>query len=163
MNIMSYGGGYFVREDGKIINKHGKKLSPYDNGSGYLVVGLNIKRKRTSKSIHRILAECFIPNPDNLSDVDHIEGDRRNNSLSNLRWLTHGENIRHSYTLCSRSAKGENNSRCKTTEGDVHEICRLLSNGLDSKDIRDLGFNYNRVRAIKGRKNWTHISKYYSW
>lgn len=163
MKTMNYGDGYIVKEDGSVFNKHGKMLSSHDNGKGYLIVSLSINGKRTSKAIHRILAECFIPNPDNLSDVDHVDGNRQNNAISNLRWLTHGENIEHSYNLSNRSATGENNSRCETTEEEVREICRLLSAGYMPSKIRDLGFDYGRVRAIKRRQNWTHISKYYSW
>lgn len=163
MKFESYGDGYVVFESGCVYNKHNKLLSQHDNGRGYLIVSLYIDGKRTCKAVHRLIAECFIPNPFNLSDVDHIDGDRRNNSITNLRWVTHGENIEHSYILCNRSAVGENNARCETTEEEVREICKLLEKGYRPSQVRDLGFDYGRVRAIKRRQNWIHISKEYSW
>ena len=117
------------------------------------------KNKRITKAIHRLLAEAFIDNPLQLSDVNHIDGDRRNNSLSNLEWLSHGNNIKHSYKLQNRSATGSNNANCKTIEENVFQICSYLQDGLKPSKVRDLGFNYNLVRKIKSRQNWEHISK----
>lgn len=163
MKYKPYGDGYIVFENGDIHNKHNKKLSSRDNGKGYLIVSLYVNGKRTCKAVHRLIAECFIPNPRDLSDVDHIDGNRRNNVISNLRWVTHGENIGHSYYLSNRSATGENNSRCETTEEEVRDICKLLEQGYKPSQVRDFGFDYGRVRAIKRRQNWVHISKEYSW
>ena len=124
------------------------------------MVGLtDASGKRIIKTIHRILAEVFIPNPLNLSDVNHIDGDRQNNCLSNLEWLSHGDNIKHSYNLNNRSSIGFNNANCKTTEEVVLKICTYLSEGFKSSDIRDFGFSYDLVRSIKRRKCWKHISK----
>jgi len=163
MNSREYGDGYKVCEDGSVFNRYGKRLSSHNNGKDYLIVAVSIDGKRTSKAVHRLIAECFIPNPNNLSDVDHIDGDRQNNQISNLRWVTHGDNIGHSYTLKNRSAVGVNNARCVNSETDILEICLLLQSGYTSCEIRDLGFDYGCVRAIKRRQNWTHISKNYSW
>ena len=164
MNFKKYGDFYTVYDNGEIYNQNGKQLSFSDNGKGYLIVSLYINGKRTTKALHRILGECFIPNPENLSDVDHIDGNIGNNTLSNLRWLEHGDNIKHSYELENRSAKGLNNSRCIHTEQDVIEICELLQYGFTPVELRDLfGYTYHIVRSIKIRKNWKHISKNYKW
>lgn len=155
--------GYTVYEDGRILGKRGKFLSPYDNGKGYLIVAMRINGKSTSKAIHRLLGEAFIPNTNSLSDVDHIDGNRRNNKLENLRWVTHGENIEHSYNLENRSAVGANNARCIHSEADVIRICELLQEGFTSALIRDKGFDYSLVRGIKASKRWVHISANYNW
>ena len=150
---------YFITETGEIYNKYNKQIKPVDNGKGYLIVGLTVENKRIIKAVHRLLAEAFISNPNNFSDVNHIDGDRRNNSLKNLEWLTHGDNIKHSYLLKNRSALGENNANCKTTEETVRLICNYLEQGYKPSKIRDLGFNYTLVRSIKRRRNWINISK----
>lgn len=75
---------YKINENGFVFNKYGKELSPCDNGKGYLIVGLTVEGKRKTKAIHRLLAEAFIPNPDNLPEVNHKDANRRNNSLDNL-------------------------------------------------------------------------------
>jgi hypothetical protein len=157
--------GYTVFEDGTILSKtKGTPMSSHDNGRGYLIIGLRIENKSRVKAVHRVLAEAFIPNPDNLSDVDHIDGNKRHNHVSNLRWITHGGNIQHCYNLSHRSAKGEKNARCKTTEAEVRHICELLSNGVQPAEIRDsFQYSYNLIRSIKIRRNWKYISKDYLW
>lgn len=155
--------GYKVFTNGIIIGKRGVPLTPQNNGKDYLIVNLQINGNRVCKSIHRLLAECFIPNPENLSDVDHLDGNRQNNALSNLRWVTHGENIAHSFALDNRTAKGETNANNLYSEIIVKEICELLEQGFASCEIRDFGYDYGLVRAIKRRQNWKHISLNYKW
>lgn len=74
-----------------------KIMRPFDNGSGYLVVGLvDENKKRKNFYVHRLVAEAFIPNPDNLPQVDHIDYNRKNNRITNLRWVSVSENALHS-------------------------------------------------------------------
>lgn len=156
--------GYKVSEDGVVYSKAtSKPMTPHLNGRGYLILGLRVDGRSVCKSLHRILAECYIPNPDRLSDVDHIDGDRLNNSLSNLRWVSHSDNIKHSYTLSNRSATGERNSMAKLSDVEVHHICSKLSDGWSSIGIhRVYHYPYSTVRKIKARRQWLHISsKYY--
>lgn len=155
--------GYTVYEDGRILGKKGSFLIPQDNGKGYLILNLMLDGKRTCKAVHRILAEAFIPNPDNLSDVDHIDGNRQNNILANLRWVTHGGNIKHSFDLNNRSATGTDNANNIFDISIVKQICELLQAGLMPATIRDIGYDYYLVRSIRSRKNWSHISKDYLW
>lgn len=72
-----------------------KLITPTDNGKGYLVVALYKNGKRYFKKIHRLVAEAFIPNPDNKSEVNHIDGNKSNNNYTNLEWSTTKENCRH--------------------------------------------------------------------
>ena len=155
--------GYIVQEDGVILGKRGTPLTPHDNGKGYLIVNLQIGKNRLCKAVHRLLAECFIPNPLGLSDVDHIDGNRANNKLDNLRWVTHGDNIKHSFDLENRSATGVENANSIFDEETVHAVCKLLEQGLMPAEIRDLGFDYSLARTIRSRKNWRSISKDYKW
>ena len=98
-----------------------------------------------------------------MSDVDHIDGNRANNKLDNLRWVTHGDNIKHSFSLENRSATGVENANSIFDEETVHAVCKLLEQGLMPAEIRDLGFDYSLVRTIRSRKNWGSISKDYKW
>ena len=155
--------GYYITQDGKIFNKFKKQLSPYDNGKGYLVVNIQINGVRKCKAIHRIVAEAYIPNPNSLPEVNHLDGNRQNNSVANLEWITHGNNIKHSYNLQNRTALGESNANCNTTVDIVVEICQLLEEGLKPSKIRDLGYDYSLIRSIKARRNWKHISYNYNF
>lgn len=153
--------GYTILEDGTVIGKMGWEMKPQDNKKGYLVLGLMVDGKRITKAIHRLVAEVHIPNPLNKPEVDHIDGNRQNNHISNLRWATKSENNQHSYNLGNKTSKGEMNGRCQTTEEEVVEICKYISEGISSAAIRDKGYDYNLVRAIKRKKNWTYISSKY--
>lgn len=155
--------GYYITKDAEVFNKHGKKLSPVDNGKGYFILNINVDGKRKCKAIHRLIAEAFIPNPENLPEVNHKDSDRRNNCISNLEWVTHGQNIKHSYQLENRSAKGSCNANSTITEKIATEICELLSQGLKASCIRDLGYPYTIVRRIKARATWKDISNNYNF
>ncbi len=78
---------YLVSDQGQVMNiKKRRLMTPTDNGRGYLVVGINKNGKHTKKSIPRLMAEAFLPNPEQLPEVDHRDCDTKNNKLPNLRW-----------------------------------------------------------------------------
>jgi hypothetical protein len=62
---------------------------------GYVCVGLVLDGHRKTAKVHRLVAEAFLPNPDNLPNVDHINGDKANNRVENLRWASHSLNQRN--------------------------------------------------------------------
>ena len=85
--------GYTVYPNGDIMGKRGKlMLKPAKDKRGYLFVNLFINKKKNNIRVHRLVALCHIPNPDNKPTVDHIVSeDITNNSVSNLRWATRSE------------------------------------------------------------------------
>ena len=74
-----------------------KILTPIVHKSGYLVVNLYFADTHKTKTIHRLVAEAFIDKPDGKSQVNHIDGNKVNNSVGNLEWVTPSENIKHAY------------------------------------------------------------------
>lgn len=155
--------GYKVSMRGYIIGPSGKKLVPYDNGRGYPIVTVTISGKRTSKAVHRLVAEAWLSNPENLPEINHKDCNRANYNIGNLEWCTHGYNIAYSYKAENRSATGEFNANSITTQEVVIKICKRLSSGASAVALRNEGYDYELVRAIKARKNWKHISKDYVW
>ena len=84
---------YLIYPDGKVQNKKTKRyLSDCVNGNGYLQVSLYKDGNSKNHTIHRLLAIHYIPNPDNKPCVDHINRDRKDNRIENLRWVTDCEN-----------------------------------------------------------------------
>lgn len=93
-----------VTDDGRVMNMiSGKWLSVCDNGHGYKQVFVCVKNKRYMRYVHRLVAECYIPNPNNLAEVNHKDGDKANNNASNLEWCTSSENKRHAQKLGLRN------------------------------------------------------------
>jgi len=91
MEIVGYE-NYLIYEDGKVQNKKTKRyLSTCDN-NGYLQVGLYQNGRHKNYKIHRLIAEHYIPNPDNKRFLDHINRDRKDNRIENLRWVDKSEN-----------------------------------------------------------------------
>ena len=83
---------YSVSNKGEVRNdKTGRILKKTVSTSGYLFVQL-FDKKTYMKYIHRLVGEAFIPNPDFLPQIDHIDGDKKNNEVSNLRWVSVSEN-----------------------------------------------------------------------
>lgn len=97
---------YIIREDGKIFSTHNRGRAKYHqeikqrmNSDGYMCITVGKTGNRTVASVHRLVAKAFIPNPLNLPEVNHKDYDRTNNSVDNLEWCSHKENI--DYTLAA--------------------------------------------------------------
>ena len=95
--IKGYEGLYAVTPEGEVWGYKRKKfLTPRANNVGYLYVVLYKDGKAKNYMIHRLVAEAYIPNPENLPQVDHIDNNKSHNYLNNLQWITHRDNSRKS-------------------------------------------------------------------
>ena len=88
---------YIICTDGTVHNKKGHNISRWKDNVGYLQVKLSKEGKWYYKRVHRLVAEAFIPNPHNLKQVNHIDGDKTNNEVSNLEWIDNKNNTQHGY------------------------------------------------------------------
>jgi hypothetical protein len=127
---------------------------------GYPVVGLYKDGKGNQRKVHRLVALAFIPNPDNKPVVNHRDGNKQNNSVENLEWVTNRENTNHAYQNgLIKAAKGEKNSQAKLTVELVSKAKELYALGWTYKAIGELiGVGGNQVsRIIKGTR-WGHLN-----
>lgn len=95
--VIEYG-RYEVNQYGDIRHKERRHiLAKRPNQSGYLYVNFNIQGKRQNFAVHRIVANTFIPNPNNYKEVNHKDYDKENNCVENLEWVNSSQNSLHSY------------------------------------------------------------------
>jgi hypothetical protein len=128
---------YMIFPNGNVMNVNsGKILKPQLHTKGYLQVQLSVKCKPIKKFIHRLLANYFIDNPNNLPTINHKDGNKLNNSLSNLEWCSYSYNNKHAYDnnlTTSRAKKIEmlsiNNKKLKTFNSTVEAEQFLQKNG----------------------------------
>ena len=115
-----------VRRIGKrnLTKGHSDKL-------GYVVVALPINNKRTNFRVHRLVAQAFIPNPENKEQVDHIDGNRANNRVENLRWVTAEENANNQHRLEAQRIAVERNRINKKIQDLLKDIFSLGISKLD--------------------------------
>jgi len=91
---------YLIDCSGKVFSlKSNKYLKPGDNGRGYFKVNLWRNGRQYTITIHRLVAQAFLPNPDNKSFINHKDGNKLNNTVSNLEWVTPAENNQHAYDI----------------------------------------------------------------
>ena len=97
---------YLIYTDGRIYSKYSNRfIKPYPNKRGYLGVGLCKNGKRKMFRLNRLVALQFIPNPENKSDVDHINDIKTDNRVENLQWLTQQENLDKRITVTNTGYK----------------------------------------------------------
>ena len=95
--ILGYQNLYEVSDQGQVRNKDSKRfLKPYQNPKGYMIVTLSNRGKSKKMRLHRLVAQAFLNNPDNLPDVNHKDYDRTNNCVNNLEWMGRKENVQYS-------------------------------------------------------------------
>lgn len=127
-------------------------MTPSIDRSGYLHGLINGR----SQSYHRIIAECFVPNPYNKHDVNHINGIKTDNRAENLEWSTRFENVIHAYkTGLERPVIGVNHHSSKLDD----ELVRYIRKSNKSNYILDkeLGIDPSTIRDARNKKTWRHI------
>lgn len=94
---------YYGRHQRRLMR--GRTLKQNKTRNGYMLVYLSIGNKYQWFTVHRLVAETFLPNPQNFSDVNHINGNKSDNRLGNLEWCSRSDNIKHSYDVLGRKRK----------------------------------------------------------
>ena len=98
--IKGYEDRYLVSKKGEVYSiKKQRLIKPRVTEKGYLTIELWADYKRKVLKVHRLVADTFIDNPKGLKEVNHKDGDKQNNCVSNLEWCTRSENLKHAYAL----------------------------------------------------------------
>lgn len=147
-------------KNGKVFKANGKLLTITYSGNNYGRVILYKNGKNSAKLIHRLVAGAFIPNVNNLKEVNHKDLDKTNNAVQNLEWVSPKQNTQHAFG--NRHIKryfGEDNHRAIVTEEVVLKIRQLHSTGkYRYKDIGEMfGVHASVVGYIVRRQTWRHV------
>ncbi len=156
---------YTVDTSGRIYSGFRKRfLKPYPNKNGYLLIDINHCGKVYTRQVHRLVAKAFIPNPLHLETVNHKNGDKTDNAVTNLEWMTIKDNVRHAWkTGLAKPRCGELNPANVYPEQLIHLVCQLIEERYYSnKEIAEMcGVNVTLIRDIKFRGKWKQVSSLY--
>jgi len=172
-HVKKYGDIYSISDRGRVrANKRTAPLSreryvsyatktrilkPYPRNRGYLAITLSYKRAIKTFSIHRLVAQAFINNPENKPCVNHINGLKTDNSLKNLEWCTYSENSKHAFKLkLNVGAQGEAAASAKLNNKKVIYIRQSDKSLTQLSDIFNV--SVSAIRRAKNKKTWGHIA-----
>ena len=164
-DIKGYEGHYQVSDLGKvksIIFKNNictipreKILNQYSSAGNRMYVDLYDNGQRKRKTVHRLVAQTFIPNPENKPEVNHIDGNPKNNLVTNLEWNTRKENMKHAYENNLNNLKECNKTKAKKiirNDGKIYNSAYSAAQDIGATvfSIRDV--LKNRIHTCKGYK-----------
>lgn len=166
MPIVGWEGLYAVSDLGRIKNvahrPHtyvGRILKPVGPSDGYAHVNLYKEGRVVQKSVHCIVCEAFHGTADGYLQVNHRDGNKRNNKSENVEWATPKGNIAHGIASgLIRAQKGEHNIKAKLTEANVREIRAKPSyRGVINELADQFGVSTATIKEIRMRRLWKHI------
>lgn len=138
----------------------GKVLRPCINRDGYEMIRFQSEGKKVVRTVHRLVAKSFIPNPEGKPCVNHKDLNKRNNVVSNLEWCTYKENLEHaSENGVLYSKRGEESNLTKYTEEQVRQVYALCKQGFSqSKAGRIIGMPRATVASIMQKVSWKDVT-----
>lgn len=161
-DITGYEGLYRIHEDGTIVayakewncghgngslRRDGEKvISPHKNQDGYLMVNLRKDRKVKLISVHRLIAITFIPNPENLPQVNHIDGVKTNNSIPNLEWCSSRDNLIHAIRTGLLVHKRGQENKCRAVSDEM--ALRVNEAYMEEPNATEIGRKFKLSRYV---------------
>ena len=175
-DIGEWQGLYAVSNLGR-VRSYDREVAARLTGTAYIHKGRVLTLKRTGNYrgvslfldgtnrrfyVHRLVAQAFIPNPSNLPEVNHKDGNKLNNCVSNLEWVTRSDNAQHAWkTGLLKSPNppcGELQHASKLTENDVKQIRIDFQPGSGPKLARKYGVTPRTIYLIARRDSWKHVA-----
>lgn len=154
---------YLVSPIGTVYSIRRKRLlSPFQSlKDGYIQFEFNVNGTATKHLAHRLVAEAYIPNPNNFPCVNHKDGNKQNNEVSNLEWCTYKQNMEHASEHGLLKTIGSKNPASKLTEEDVKYIKSVYKKGdleYGSSALgRKFGVDHKAIWAIVNGVTWRNV------
>lgn len=150
----------YVNPQGTAVPRPARFVSVCRASRGYRGVSLRKDGIQHYRPLHRLIAQAFIPNPDNKPFVNHLDSNPANNSITNLEWVTAKENTHHCIKAGRmRQARGEDyKNRTKLSAAKIHEMDRMKREGAGTSQIaRAMGVALTTAHDALYRNTWKHI------
>lgn len=143
----------YWKPGGKSRSNFPKVLAITVNGRGYPAKFISGKNYR----VHRLVAEAFLENPRQLPMINHIDGNKMNNHVSNLEWCDKSHNERHAQRMgLKNKARGE---KCKKSHLTSDVVREIMASDLGCRQLATIyGVNYTTISSIRTGKTWNHIT-----
>lgn len=153
---------YRISDRGRVISLKGdipRFLNPATDTHGYLKVSLSENSKCDHNCrIHKLVAAAFIPNPENKPEINHIDGNKTNNHVSNLEWVTRSENSRHAFKTGLNAV-----CKAKITAKQAIEIFLKARSGHSIYSLsKEYGLNTGTIWSIKTGMTWAKVTAPYA-
>lgn len=146
---------YSIDETGRV--KNGERfITTGTFNTGYARVALYKDGKAWSKSVHRLVAEAFLPNPENKPQVNHKDGNKLNNNVDNLEWVTGSENIQHALRTGLLWKFTKFKVQCVET-GEVYDSCLAAGKACGAPDGNIIARHLKGGLASAYKKHWIRI------
>ena len=148
-DVVGYEDLFAITEDGQIWSKRSNRFLKQRLVKGYLITNTTVLGKSVALTAHRLVAKAYIPNPDNKPQVNHKDGNKQNNHVSNLEWCTAKENTQHAHdTGLAKVVSGTGSPRSKLSEEDVWYIRANYRPRDKEFGTRGLGRKFNVSHTI---------------
>lgn len=157
-DVVGYERFYQISNKGNVFSKRLNRLLKLNTNQGYKTLTINVNGSCKFVKVHRLVAIAFIDNPLNKKFVNHINGNKQDNTVENLEWVTSQENNNHAYSIGLNSGlKGENGSNAKLTWDKVRKIrqLKLENSSITRTELSKLmSVHTSTIRKILANETW---------
>jgi hypothetical protein len=163
-DVVGWEGFYKVSNNGKILSlAKNVRMKTHINGRGYECFLFTKNGKRINVRVHQVVAKAFLPNQNSYPEVNHVDGNKKNNLVENLEWCTRDYNLRHAVNnnLFKGRNSGEINGQSKLKKSQVRYIKKALREkphyGIQAELAKKFNVSPATIFCIKCGKAWDHI------
>lgn len=129
-----------------------------NNSKGYERITIKyLDETKITESVHRLVAKVYIPNPNNYSQVNHVDGNKTNNNHNNLEWVSNEQNAEHAAKYIRKKFTESKRKNHKLRDEDVIQIAELLKTKTSASIARQFNVSPTTITELKSGRSWRHL------